>query len=62
MKKIEKDIMKALVLAVNLFRKLKTTHPCHEKDFVNGIHKCQNVIMHKIIQRDYPKDFPTYKK
>ena len=52
MKKIEKDIMKALVLAVNLFRKLKTTHPCHEKDFVNGIHKCQNVIMHKIIQRD----------
>jgi len=52
--------MKHLVKAVNYFNKLTTTHPSHEEDFVDGIHKCQNVILHRIVQRDYPKEFPTY--
>ena len=29
-------------------------------DFVDGIHKCQNVIMHRVLQREYPKEFPSY--
>ena len=60
--KTERRIMDALVSSFNLFQKLEKTHPCHEKDFADGIHKCQNVIMHRIIQRDYPNEFPTYKK
>lgn len=58
----EAQIMKSLVKAVNCFRKLKSTHPSHEKEFIDGIHKCQYVIMHRIIQRLYRKEFPTYKK
>jgi len=58
--KIEKEIMDSLVNATNLFRKLQLTHPSHEEEFISGIHTCQNVIIHRIVQRDYPKEFPTY--
>jgi hypothetical protein len=58
----EKIIMNHLIRAFNKFRKLQTTHPSHELDFTNGIHMCQNVIIHKIVQRDYPNVFSTYKK
>lgn len=54
--------MNHLIRAFNKFRKLQTTHPSHELDFTNGIHMCQNVIIHKIVQRDYPNVFSTYKK
>lgn len=57
----EQKVMDALVLAVQEFNKLPVTHPSHNQDFVNGIHACQNVLIHKIVQRDYPTKFPTYK-
>jgi len=59
--KEEEEIMDHLVAAWNLFVKLDSTHPCHNTDFMNGIHKCQGTLMHRIVQRDYPDDFPTYK-
>ena len=55
----EKKVMDALVKAVNAFSELERTHPSHNRDFVDGIHKCQNIIIHRIAQRDYPKIFPT---
>lgn len=58
--KDEKRIINLLVQATNIFFKLNHGHPSHIMDFVDGIHKCQNVIMHRILQRDYPKEFPTY--
>ncbi len=51
-----------LVFAVNLFNTITTTHPSHAIDFSDGIHKCQNVLMHRIVQRDYPKIFPKKSK
>ena len=60
-RKYEKKIMDSLVESVKHFRKLQQTHPCHQKDFIDGIHKCQNVIIHRIIQRTYPKSFPIVK-
>jgi hypothetical protein len=59
---IEQEIMDALVLAVRCYSKLSLTHPSHNADFTNGIHQCQNVLIHKIVQRDYPDRFPTYTK
>lgn len=59
---IEKEIMDNLVAAVNGFSKIEQTHPNHAPDFVDGIHMCQHVIQHRILQRDYPDTFPTYKK
>ena len=58
----EQDIMDALSLAFNKFSKLDITHNCHSKDFAEGINKCQDVIIHRVVQRDYPETFPTQKK
>jgi hypothetical protein len=60
--KREKKVMDCLVVAVREFIRLEETHPSHNKDFMDGIHKCQDVIIHRIVQRDYPKEFPVYRK
>lgn len=56
----EKVVMDHLAKAWEAFLSLEKTHPCHNKDFSDGIHKCQDVILHKIVQRDYPETFPSY--
>lgn len=53
-------VMASLVKAWNDFLKLETTHPSHNADFSNAIHKCQDILIHKIVQRDYPHSFPTH--
>ncbi len=58
----EKQIMDHLVRAMNLFEELETTHVCHKNDFIEGIHKCQNVLIHRIVQRDYPHEFPVRRR
>jgi len=58
----EATLMQKLVEAVNLFRQLELTHPSQEEKFINGIHECQDILMHRIVQRDYPEEFPTFKK
>lgn len=57
---VEKDIMDHLIKAYAGLCTLVVTHPSHVKDFADGIHKCQDVIIHRIVQRDYPITFPTY--
>lgn len=54
--------MDALVAAWTAFLKLEETHPSHNRDFSDGIHKCQDILIHRIVQRDYPETFPTYSK
>lgn len=58
----EREIAKLLGEAWNKFLRLEQTHPCHKHDFSDGIHKCQDVLIHRIVQRDYPADFPTYER
>ena len=57
----EKLLMEKLAEAVTLFNSLTSTHPCHNRDFADGIHKAQDVMIHRIVQRDYPDTFPTHK-
>jgi len=53
-----RKVMNALVEAWNQFNTLKSTHPDHVDEFRRGIHACQKIIMHRIVQRDHPDDFP----
>ncbi len=57
----EKKISEHLATAWNLYTKLKMTHPSHVKDFCDGIHKCQQIIMWRELQRMNPKKYPTIK-
>lgn len=56
----EQRVMDHLVNAWNEFVKLQVTHPSHNNDFGNAIHKCQDVLIHRVVQRDYPDTFPTH--
>ena len=58
----EEKIMNCLAEAFNLFKELEETHPSHNQDFQDGVHRCQDVVIHRIVQRDYPTEFPTYKE
>lgn len=55
----EREVMASLVDAWNAFVALNQTHPDHVEDFRRGIHSCQAVLMHRIVQRDYPDWFPN---
>ena len=56
----EGKVMDDLVAAWNEFKKLNTTHPSEEHDFNDGIHRCQQVLMNRVLRRDYPNCYPTY--
>ena len=55
----ERKIMDLLVDAHNLFFALPVTHPSHANDWTEGIHRCQDVLTHRVVQRDYPDQFVT---
>jgi len=46
----EERLMRYLADAYNLFINLPQTHPSHINEFVSSIHKCQDVITHRIVQ------------
>lgn len=55
----EESLMRLLKRAWDLFNKLKQTHPDHYHQFKSGIDSCEDVMIHRIVQRDYPFEFPT---
>ena len=56
--KKDEEIMSKLSEVLTLFMNMKQTHPNHLSSFMDGIRTCQDVIMHRIVQRDYPWFFP----
>jgi len=54
-------VMDHLVEAWNHFVSLEKQHPNEVDDFADGIHKCQHMLMTRILRRDYPEGYPTYK-
>ena len=53
--------MDALATAWNEFARLDMTHPSDMPEFTNGIHKCQQILGMRVLQRDYPEGYPTKK-
>lgn len=53
--------MNLIVEAHNKYVLLEKTHPSDIKDWVDKIHCLQDILTRKILQRDYPNDFPSYK-
>lgn len=58
----EKQIMDLIVAAHNIFVTLPVTHPGAIQDWVRGIHELQNVLIFRVMQRDYPQQFPSAAK
>jgi hypothetical protein len=53
----EEEIMNLLVEAHNKFVEMKQMHPDDLREWVDGIHKCQNVLKGRVVTRDYPDIF-----
>lgn len=58
--KHEKEAFEHLAKAVAAFQRLEPSHPSHRPDFVDGIHKCQQIIGQRLLQREQPYIFATY--
>lgn len=52
----------ALVEAWNNFVKLERTHTKELIEFNSAIHTCQYLMCMRVMRRDYPEAYPTYKK
>lgn len=48
-------VMDYLVSAANAFARLERQHPDELRDFVDGIHKCQDQLAVRIVRRHYPE-------
>lgn len=55
----EKEIMDLIVEAHNKFTELKSTHPSDIIEWIDGMHKLQNVLGGRVLRRDYPNVFKT---
>jgi hypothetical protein len=55
--KEEKKVMDLLVEAHNLFAQIEPTHQNDILNWVDGIHKCQDVLKGRVVTRDYPEIF-----
>lgn len=57
----EESAMKHLVSAYEEFSKLEQTNPNDIKDFVFHINALQRILGQRVLRKDYPNTFPTYK-
>ncbi len=55
--KEEQEIMDLLVKAQNKFAEMEQMHPDDMIEWVDGMRKCQNVLMLRVVTRDYPEVF-----
>jgi len=56
--KNEIKILNYLTKAYNLFIKLSRQHPDEERDFVDGIHKCQYLLGMRFARKHFSCIFP----
>ena len=58
----ESLVMDSISQGYNEWLKLEMTHPCEMQDFVNAIHNIQSILAMRVIRKNYPEYWLTYKK
>ncbi len=58
----EQRVMDHLVDAFNLFSDLERTHPSEMDEFVSAIHRLQDLLAVRIVRRQFPKGWPTFRE
>jgi hypothetical protein len=59
--KAEGRVMDALCDAANAFGDLPHQHPSEDADFVNAIHRCQDLLAIRVARRQFPQGWPMYR-
>lgn len=52
-------VMDHLIAAVNAMNSLDRQHPDEMRDFVDGIHRCQDALAVRICRRAFPVGWPV---
>ncbi len=58
----EQRVSDHLVGAFNEFSKLDRTHPSEMDEFVSALHRLQDLLAVRIVRRQFPKGWPTYRE
>ena len=56
----EGEVMDALKEAVRIFDLLERQHPDEMRDFLGGVHRCQDQLAVRVCRRTFPNGWPTY--
>ena len=56
----EQTVMDSIMAAYEAFLKLESEHPDELREFVDGIHRCQDVLGMRVLRRSVPTGWPTY--
>ena len=59
--KKEQEIMDKIIEIHNMYIELEKTHPSDLPEWVNSIHDLQKIMGMRILRREYPNTFPSYK-
>lgn len=57
----ENEILDLTVEVWNKFAGLEVQHPSDLDDFYRAIHDIQRIVAMRVLRREYPEVFPTYK-
>lgn len=57
----EQVVMDKLIECYKSFIDLDHEHPDEMRDFVDGVHRIQDVLGMRVLRRVYPNGWPTYK-
>lgn len=57
----ETEILNGSVEIWNEFVGLESQHPSDLTDFMDAIHTIQRIIGMRVLRREHPETFPTYK-
>ena len=57
----EIKVMDKILEGYNEWLRLEMTHPAEMQDFINAVHTVQQLLAMRVIRRDYPKYWLTYK-
>lgn len=60
MTKDEKRVLKKIGETHKAFMELEQQHPDDLRDFINGVHIMQGLIMQRVCRRSEPYEFPIY--
>lgn len=58
----EREAFDALMKANDLFVQLERQHPNEITDWIGAIHEQQKLFGLRVLRRDYPNEFATYKE
>jgi hypothetical protein len=58
----EQEVMNKLNECYAAFFALGREHPDEMRDFIDGVHRIQDVMAVRVVRRCYPEGWPTYGK